>query len=122
MARTCMYGIFGSVWTFERGWVCLSRVRFFNLQLFLDTGTRVSMGASQELIDSHVSVKQLKLAVEALHKHETARQNKRQQNELLPDKELHIWLVAAVKKSSAEHKLKPFKMCAIAIYLIDSSA
>ena len=67
--------------------------------------------AKDELIDSRVSVCQCKSAVEALHNHQTKEEEKRQENELLPKKEQHIWLVLAVRKIYPEHKLKPFKMC-----------
>jgi ribosome biogenesis protein UTP30 len=65
---------------------------------------------TDELIDSHVSSNQSKLAVAALLKHALKRKSDQEQNELLPDKEQFVWLTLAVKKVYAEKKLKPFKM------------
>jgi ribosome biogenesis protein UTP30 len=67
--------------------------------------------AKGQLIDSHVSLDQCKLAVEALHSNQTKLLEKKAETELLPGKDQHIWLVLAVKKIHPENKLKPFKMC-----------
>jgi hypothetical protein len=63
------------------------------------------------LIDDRVSVKQCKLAVEALHAHEIKKVQKAQETELLPGKELNIWLNVAVKQMPSSAKIKPAKMC-----------
>lgn len=67
--------------------------------------------SQSELIDSHVSLNQCHQAVEALHIHETKKQEKLDENELLPGKEQHIWLNVTVKKIPSGHRFKPFKMC-----------
>jgi ribosome biogenesis protein UTP30 len=64
-----------------------------------------------ELIDGHVSVKQCKLAVTALIEYALKQQQRREENELLPGKEEHIWLQISVKRVHAEAKLKPRRMC-----------
>lgn len=71
----------------------------------------MAAGQPSELIDSHVSVKQCHRAVDALLKHARAAEKKREESELLPGKEQHVWLVLAVKQMHPEKKLKPFKMC-----------
>ena len=63
-----------------------------------------------ELIDDHVSANQCKLAVEALLKHETRRQEKLQESQLLPGKEQHVWIQVTVKQMHPEKKLKPHRM------------
>jgi ribosome biogenesis protein UTP30 len=63
-----------------------------------------------EQIDSHVSVKQAQLAINALHKHALKVQKEKEESELLPGKEQNIWLVIGVKKIYPEGKLKPFKV------------
>ncbi|KZT28800.1 ribosomal protein L1 [Neolentinus lepideus HHB14362 ss-1] len=63
-----------------------------------------------DLIDSHVSSKQCKKAVDALLEHALQIQKKKEETELLPDKEQHVWLVVAVKKMQPEKKLMPFKI------------
>ncbi|KIJ62675.1 hypothetical protein HYDPIDRAFT_182713 [Hydnomerulius pinastri MD-312] len=63
-----------------------------------------------ELIDSHVSAKQCKRAVEALHTYATKQENERAENELLPGNEQHIWLQIAVKMMQPEQKLKPIRV------------
>ena len=63
-----------------------------------------------ELIDSHVSLKQCRQAVEALHSHELKKKEKFEQTQVLPAKDQHIWLNVTVKQISASHKLKPVKM------------
>ncbi|KAJ6602227.1 ribosomal protein L1p/L10e family-domain-containing protein [Mycena sp. CBHHK59/15] len=65
--------------------------------------------AKDDLIDSHVSLKQCKLAVEALHAH-SAKLAEKQQAELLPGKEQNIWLNVTVKKIASVHKFKPVKI------------
>ena len=64
-----------------------------------------------ELIDSRVSLKQCKLAVHALHAHQSRKEQEIQESELLPGKEQNIWLNVTVKKMSSGHKFKPVKMC-----------
>jgi len=71
-----------------------------------------------ELIDSHVSEHQCKLAVEALHSHETKKEQTRQEKELLPGKEQNVWLIVTVKKIQAHHKFKPIKMYVIVSALL----
>jgi ribosome biogenesis protein UTP30 len=66
--------------------------------------------AGDELIDAHVSVKQCKLAVQALHAHSAKASAKQQETELLPGKEQNIWLNVTVKKIASAHKFKPVKM------------
>jgi ribosome biogenesis protein UTP30 len=68
--------------------------------------------AGAELLDSHVSLDQCKLAVDALHKHSQA-EKQRQENQLLPGEEQHIWLVLAVKEIHHRQKVIPFKMCVL---------
>ena len=68
--------------------------------------------AKDELIDSKVSLKQCRLAVEALHTHESKKLEKLQETELLPGKEQNIWLNVTVKKIPSGHKFKPAKMYA----------
>ena len=68
----------------------------------------------KSLIDDHVSPKQCKLAVEALLKHETKRQQKLEESELLPGKEPLVWLSVTVKQMHPEKKLKPHKMYVVA--------
>lgn len=63
------------------------------------------------LIDSHVSLRQCKLAIDALHAHCLKLEEKAAETELLPGKEQFIWLQVAVKKMQPEKKIKPFKMC-----------
>lgn len=63
------------------------------------------------LVDSHVSLKQCKLAIEALYSHSSKQEQKAAETELLPGKEQHVWLQLAVKKMQPEKKFKPFKMC-----------
>lgn len=66
--------------------------------------------SKEKLIDSHVSIKQCRRAVEALHSHELKKQEKFEETQLLPGKDQHIWLNVTVKQISAGHKLKPLKM------------
>lgn len=68
------------------------------------------------LIDSHVSLRQCKLAVEALHSHSAKKEQKAAETELLPGKEQHLWLQVAVKKMQPEKKIKPFKMWVGVVY------
>ncbi|RDB18954.1 putative ribosome biogenesis protein C8F11.04 [Hypsizygus marmoreus] len=63
-----------------------------------------------KLIDSRVSVKQCKLAIDALHAHESKKEQKLQESELLPGKEPNIWLNVTVKKIPSGHKFKPVKI------------
>ncbi|KDR82422.1 hypothetical protein GALMADRAFT_87717 [Galerina marginata CBS 339.88] len=66
--------------------------------------------AKEELIDSHVSLKQCQKAVEALHTHELKKKEKFEENQLLPAKEQNIWLNVTVKTVASGHKLKPVKI------------
>ncbi|EPQ54787.1 ribosomal protein L1, partial [Gloeophyllum trabeum ATCC 11539] len=66
--------------------------------------------SNTELIDGHVSSLQCKKAVNALLGHALQIQKKKEENELLPGKEQHVWLVVAVKKMQPEKKLKPHKI------------
>jgi hypothetical protein len=66
--------------------------------------------AKAVLIDSHVSLHQCKLAIDALHAHSLKKEQTAAETELLPGKEQHIWLQVAIKKMQPEKKLKPFKM------------
>ena len=66
-----------------------------------------------ELIDDHVSVKQCRLAVEALHAHESKKQEKIEDLELIARKEPNIWLNVTVKKIPPGHRIKPVKVCVI---------
>ncbi|CAA7265519.1 unnamed protein product [Cyclocybe aegerita] len=68
------------------------------------------MSEGDQLIDSHVSLKQCQKAVEALHSHELKQKEKFEENQLLPAKEQHIWLNVTVKKIVARHRLKPYKI------------
>ncbi|KAF9221528.1 ribosomal protein L1 [Gyrodon lividus] len=63
--------------------------------------------AKTELIDSHVSVKQCKRAIEALHAYAAKLEEKRAETELLPSNDQHIWLQIAVKTMQPEQKVKP---------------
>jgi ribosome biogenesis protein UTP30 len=65
------------------------------------------------LIDSRVSLRQCKRAVEALHAYTLKKEQKAAETELLPGKEQHVWLQVAVKQMHPEKKLKPFKMCVV---------
>jgi ribosome biogenesis protein UTP30 len=65
---------------------------------------------AEEKLDSHVSVEQVLLAINALQKHTLKVQKEKDEGELLPGKEQNIWLVVGVKKIYPEGKLKPFKM------------
>ncbi|KAG6902536.1 hypothetical protein C0995_015354 [Termitomyces sp. Mi166 len=66
--------------------------------------------AKTELIDGRVSVDQCKLAIDALYAHETKKEKKLQENELLPGKEPNIWLNITVKKIPSGLKFKPAKI------------
>ena len=75
--------------------------------------------AKTVLIDSHVSLRQCKLAVDALHAHLLKKEQTAAETELLPGKEQHIWLQVAVKKMQPEKKLKPSKMwVSIVCYIV----
>ena len=62
------------------------------------------------LIDTHVSLKQCRQAVEVLHSHELKKKEKSDETQLLPGKEQHIWLNVTVKQIPIHYKLKPLKM------------
>ena len=66
--------------------------------------------AKSELVDAHVSVKQCKRAIDALHGYATKLEKKRAETELLPGREQHIWLQITVKTMHPERKLTPFRM------------
>lgn len=66
--------------------------------------------APKELIDDHVSEKQCKLAVNALLDHAVKVQEKKQETELLADKEQNVWLVITVKQMHPEKNLKPHRI------------
>lgn len=66
--------------------------------------------ADKDLLDSHLSLKQCKLAVEALHTNQTKLRAEKEKDELLPSKEPNIWLVLAVKKMQPKQKIMPFRM------------
>jgi ribosome biogenesis protein UTP30 len=68
--------------------------------------------AKEELIDSRVSLTQIRKAVEALHSHELKKKEKFEENQLLPAKEQNVWLNVTVKAIPAGHKLKPVRMYA----------
>lgn len=72
--------------------------------------TLISLMATDELIDSHVSLKQCRKAVEALHAHENKKEEAQRDTELLPGKEQNIWLNVTVKKVPSSHSFKPVKM------------
>ncbi|KDN43998.1 hypothetical protein RSAG8_05730, partial [Rhizoctonia solani AG-8 WAC10335] len=63
-----------------------------------------------KLIDSHVSTKQAKLAIDALLKHNKKHQAEKEDSELLGAKEEVVWLNVAVKKAYPEKRLKPFSI------------
>jgi ribosome biogenesis protein UTP30 len=65
---------------------------------------------AEEMLDSHVSIEQAKLAIGALHKHANKVQKDKEEVELLPGREQHIWLVVGTKRVYPEGKLKPFRM------------
>ncbi|KAG8700180.1 hypothetical protein FRC08_004861 [Ceratobasidium sp. 394] len=62
------------------------------------------------LIDSHVSVKQTRLAIDALLKHAAKVQAEREETELLGGKDELVWLNVNVKRVHPEKKLKPFSI------------
>ncbi|KAG8742500.1 hypothetical protein FRC10_001334 [Ceratobasidium sp. 414] len=62
------------------------------------------------LIDSHVSIKQAKLAIDALLKHAAKVQAEREETELLGAKDELVWLNVNVKRVHPEKKLKPFSI------------
>ncbi|ELU38134.1 ribosomal l1p/L10e family domain-containing protein [Rhizoctonia solani AG-1 IA] len=63
-----------------------------------------------KLIDSHVSTKQAKLAIDALLKYNEKRQAEKEESELLGAREEVVWLNVGVKKAYPEKKLKPFSI------------
>ncbi|KAI5989121.1 ribosomal protein L1p/L10e family-domain-containing protein [Pisolithus albus] len=66
--------------------------------------------AKTELIDGHVSLKQCKRAVAALHDYATKKEKEREEKELLPGKDEHIWLQITVKRMQPIQKLKPVRI------------
>ena len=73
-------------------------------------GTNSLIMSKEELIDDRVSLNQVKKAVDALHAHELKKQEKFEENQILPSKEQHVWLNITVKTISTNLKLKPHKM------------
>ncbi|KAF6755760.1 ribosomal protein L1p/L10e family-domain-containing protein [Ephemerocybe angulata] len=65
---------------------------------------------ANELIDEHVSIKQCRLAIDALHAHESKKQAKIDELELISGKEPNIWLNVTVKKIPPGHRIKPVKV------------
>jgi len=65
---------------------------------------------ASDLIDSHVSIAQSKLAIDALLTHAQKERQAAEETEILGAKEDHVWLVVATKQMHAEKKLKPFSM------------
>ncbi|KAF9522582.1 ribosomal protein L1p/L10e family-domain-containing protein [Crepidotus variabilis] len=63
-----------------------------------------------ELIAEHVSLKQIKKAVDALHTHESKKKEKFEENQILPAKEQFVWLNVTVKTIDAGRTLKPRKI------------
>ena len=66
--------------------------------------------SKDDLIDTHVSLKQCRKAVEALHSHELKKKEKLEETQLLPVKDQHIWLNVTIKQIPVHVKLKPLKM------------
>ncbi|KIM42968.1 hypothetical protein M413DRAFT_443788 [Hebeloma cylindrosporum] len=66
--------------------------------------------AKDELIDSRVSLTQVRKAVEALHSHELKKKEKYEEGQLLPAKEQNLWLNVTVKAIPSGHKVKPVKI------------
>lgn len=66
--------------------------------------------SKDDLIDAHVSLKQCRQAVEALHAHELKKKEKFEETQLLPGKDQYVWLNVTVKQISPHHRLKPLKM------------
>jgi ribosome biogenesis protein UTP30 len=62
------------------------------------------------LIDSHVSLRQSKLAVNALYAYSLKKAQKAAETEILLGKEGYVWLQVAVKKMQPVKKINPFKM------------
>ena len=97
----------------------ISRFKYHQTYLFLFqhialfhtiyTGLHCIM-SKDVLIDTHVSLKQCRQAVEALHSHELKKKEKSDETQLLPGKEQHIWLNVTVKQIPIHYKLKPLKM------------
>ena len=83
------------------------KVTFFCITQY--TGLHLIM-PKDVLIDTHVSLKQCRQAVEALHSHELKKKEKFEETQLLPGKEQHIWLNVTVKQIPVHYKLKPLKM------------
>lgn len=63
-----------------------------------------------ELIDERVSLKQCRIAVDALHSYESKRQEKLQEEELITGKEPNVWLNITVKRIPPGHRMKPVKV------------
>lgn len=66
--------------------------------------------AKDELVDAHVSLQQCEKAIKALHSHQTKKHAEMQETELLPGKDVHIWLNVTVKRVSPTLKTKPVRM------------
>jgi len=81
----------------------------FRLSAFIPNVFAMS---KDEVVDSRVSLNQVRKAVEALHSHELKKKEKFEENQLLPAKEQNLWLNVTVKAIPSNHKLKPVKMYA----------
>ncbi|PFH54048.1 hypothetical protein AMATHDRAFT_45069 [Amanita thiersii Skay4041] len=66
--------------------------------------------AKDEIIDNHVSLHQCKLAINALHSHESKKQERREENELLPAEAPLVWLNVTVKRMPNDSKIKPIRI------------
>jgi ribosome biogenesis protein UTP30 len=73
--------------------------------------------SKDDLIDAHVSLKQCRQAVEALHSHELKKKEKLEETQLLPGKDQHVWLNVTVKQIPTHRKLKPLKMYVSSMFL-----
>lgn len=83
------------------------------------TSTKAASGAAaavaapvkDELIDSRVSSRQCKLAVDSLYAYASKKAEESNEKELLGAKEQHIWLAVSTKQIPKTRKIKPVKMC-----------
>ena len=66
--------------------------------------------AGDFLIDDRVSVEQSQKAVTGLLRHVRKQQQQKDETELLPGREQHVWLVMSVKRMQPMKNLKPYKM------------
>lgn len=89
----------------------------YNYRFFMERNAGTSIPnvfamPKDELVDSRVSLTQVRKAVEALHSHELKKKENFEENQLLPAKEQNLWLNVTVKAIPSGHKLKPVKMYA----------